>query len=212
MEVARRSRSPARSSISITSRDLLIEEQLPGLPPLQPKSTSRLRRTPKRRCRRYRGVQAADHAGSQARVRGARREARRGRKRRARDAALEQAAYGWDASPISTARCRRRLWAQIKNEDWSLVSDVAFMSDWPRGCGTSTSTISTSAASGAYGDRLRRAGGGRRRAREQEARPADVNIQTDGDLNYAPGVLWTAAHHQIPLLPSCTTTARTTRK
>ena len=27
-----------------------------------------------------------------------------------------------------------------------------------------------------------------------------VNIQCDGDLNYAPGVLWTAAHHQIPML------------
>ena len=27
-----------------------------------------------------------------------------------------------------------------------------------------------------------------------------VNIQCDGDLNYAPAVLWTAAHHTIPLL------------
>jgi thiamine pyrophosphate-dependent acetolactate synthase large subunit-like protein len=27
-----------------------------------------------------------------------------------------------------------------------------------------------------------------------------VNIQTDGDLNYAPGVLWTAAHHKLPML------------
>ncbi|MBV9504566.1 MAG: thiamine pyrophosphate-binding protein, partial [Acidobacteriia bacterium] len=27
-----------------------------------------------------------------------------------------------------------------------------------------------------------------------------INIQCDGDLNYGPGVLWTAAHHQIPLL------------
>ena len=27
-----------------------------------------------------------------------------------------------------------------------------------------------------------------------------VNIQNDGDLMYAPGVLWTAAHHRIPLL------------
>ena len=27
-----------------------------------------------------------------------------------------------------------------------------------------------------------------------------VNIQCDGDLNYAPGVLWTAAHHRIPML------------
>ena len=27
-----------------------------------------------------------------------------------------------------------------------------------------------------------------------------INFQTDGDMNYAPGVLWTAAHHKIPLL------------
>ncbi len=27
-----------------------------------------------------------------------------------------------------------------------------------------------------------------------------VNIQNDGDIMYAPGVLWTAAHHRIPLL------------
>ena len=27
-----------------------------------------------------------------------------------------------------------------------------------------------------------------------------VSVQTDGDLMYAPGALWTAAHHRIPLL------------
>jgi thiamine pyrophosphate-dependent acetolactate synthase large subunit-like protein len=27
-----------------------------------------------------------------------------------------------------------------------------------------------------------------------------VNIQSDGDMMYAPGALWTAAHHDIPLL------------
>src|SRR3712207_8059340 len=27
-----------------------------------------------------------------------------------------------------------------------------------------------------------------------------LNIQPDGDLMYAPGILWTAAHHRIPLL------------
>jgi thiamine pyrophosphate-dependent acetolactate synthase large subunit-like protein len=27
-----------------------------------------------------------------------------------------------------------------------------------------------------------------------------VNIQCDGDLNYAPGVLWTMAHHRLPVL------------
>src|SRR5437879_4761583 len=41
----------------------------------------------------------------------------------AHEAAVEQArkeaAYGWDASPISTARMSAELWAQIKDEDWS---------------------------------------------------------------------------------------------
>ena len=27
-----------------------------------------------------------------------------------------------------------------------------------------------------------------------------INIQTDGDMNYSPGALWTAAHHRLPLL------------
>jgi thiamine pyrophosphate-dependent acetolactate synthase large subunit-like protein len=27
-----------------------------------------------------------------------------------------------------------------------------------------------------------------------------INVQCDGDLNYAPGVLWTAVHHQLPML------------
>jgi acetolactate synthase-1/2/3 large subunit len=26
-----------------------------------------------------------------------------------------------------------------------------------------------------------------------------INIQNDGDLMYAPGILWTAAHHRIPM-------------
>ena len=27
-----------------------------------------------------------------------------------------------------------------------------------------------------------------------------INIQCDGDLNYTPGSLWTAAHHKLPVL------------
>ena len=27
-----------------------------------------------------------------------------------------------------------------------------------------------------------------------------INIQNDGDLNYAPGVLWTSVHHKVPML------------
>ena len=46
--------------------------------------------------------------------------------------ARADAAYAWDASPISTARLCAELWAQIKNEDWSFVSESAFVSGWPQ--------------------------------------------------------------------------------
>jgi len=45
--------------------------------------------------------------------------------------AREAATYAWDASPISTARMCAELWAQIKDEDWSLVSTIQFVSRWP---------------------------------------------------------------------------------
>jgi acetolactate synthase I/II/III large subunit len=40
------------------------------------------------------------------------------------------AAVGWDASPISTARMAAEIWAQVKNEDWSLVSNDRYPSYW----------------------------------------------------------------------------------
>jgi thiamine pyrophosphate-dependent acetolactate synthase large subunit-like protein len=27
-----------------------------------------------------------------------------------------------------------------------------------------------------------------------------INIQTDGDFNYAPGMIWSAVHHRLPML------------
>ena len=38
------------------------------------------------------------------------------------------------------------------------------------------------------------------RARSPEAWTFCVGVQTDGDLMYAPGALWTAVHHRIPML------------
>jgi acetolactate synthase I/II/III large subunit len=118
----------------------------------------------------------------------------------ARAATLEAAALGWDASPISTARLSAELWQAIKGEDWSLVSTDAFLSGWPRrtwrfdrhyqyighagGAGVGyglPAAVGAALANRAHG-RL------------------SVNIQCDGDLMYAPGALWTAVHHKIPLL------------
>jgi thiamine pyrophosphate-dependent acetolactate synthase large subunit-like protein len=118
----------------------------------------------------------------------------------ARQAASErvrtEASYAWDASPISTARMAMEVWAQIQDKDWSLVSN----NSWPQrlwnfdrhyqyigGAGGAGVGYGAPAALGAA------------IANKKHGR-LSVNIQNDGDLMYAPGVLWTSAHHRIPLL------------
>jgi thiamine pyrophosphate-dependent acetolactate synthase large subunit-like protein len=113
---------------------------------------------------------------------------------------LDQAAWGWDASPITTARLSAELWNQIKNEDWSLVSDVVFLSFWPTRLWDFDKHYQYIGGQGAYGIGYGApAAVGAALANRKHGR-LSVNIQCDGDLNYAPGVLWTAAHHRIPLL------------
>jgi acetolactate synthase-1/2/3 large subunit len=120
--------------------------------------------------------------------------------RRMREATLDEAAWGWDASPISTARLSAELWDQIRREDWSLVSDTTFVSNWPLRMWDFTKHHQFIGFSGAYGVGYGApAAVGAALANRKHGR-LSVNIQCDGDLNYAPAVLWTAAHHQIPLL------------
>ena len=119
---------------------------------------------------------------------------------RGREAARAAAAYAWDASPISTARLAAELWAQIKNEDWSLVSESGNTSGWVyrlwdfveyyHHIGDSGGAGVGYGAPAAVGGALANRKHGR----------LSVNIQADGDFLYAPGVWWTAAHHRIPLL------------
>jgi acetolactate synthase-1/2/3 large subunit len=120
--------------------------------------------------------------------------------KRNREQDLQQAAWGWDASPVSTARMSAELWNVIKNEDWSLVSDVVFQSWWPTRLWDFTKHYQFIGGHGAYGIGYGApAAVGAALANKKYGR-LTVNIQSDGDLNYAPGVLWTAAHHHIPLL------------
>ncbi len=112
----------------------------------------------------------------------------------------EQAAVGWNSSPISTARLSAEIWAQVKNEDWSLVSWDRMLSSWPTRLWDFSKHyqfIGTHGGSGiGYG---LPAAVGASLANKKHGR-LSINIQTDGDLCYAPGALWTAAHHQIPML------------
>ncbi len=120
--------------------------------------------------------------------------------RRAREQTLDQAAWGWDASPITTARLSAEVWNEIQNEDWSLVSDVTFLSFWPTRMWDFNKHHHYIGGQGAYGIGYGApAAVGAALANRKHGR-LTVNIQCDGDLNYAPGVLWTAAHHRIPLL------------
>ncbi len=111
------------------------------------------------------------------------------------------ASYAWDASPVSTARLCAELWAQIKNEDWSLVS--SYYSDgggWPRRLWDFDKPYRWLGDAGGGGIGYGApASIGAALANRKHGR-LSVAIQTDGDLLYAPGVLWTAAHHRIPLL------------
>jgi acetolactate synthase-1/2/3 large subunit len=128
-------------------------------------------------------------------------ESRGAKLREASAAALERArldaSYAWDASPVSTARLCAEVWGQIKNEDWALVNGTGGWArrlwdfdkpyQWIGGSGGAGVGYGAPAAVGAA------------LAHKRHGRLA-VNIQADGDLMYAPGVLWTAAHHRIPLL------------
>ena len=93
------------------------------------------------------------------------------------------------------------LWNQIRHEDWSLLSvEDPFFSGWPGRLWDFEKHYHYIGAQGAYGIGYGApAAAGAALANRKYGR-LSVNIQCDGDLNYAPGVLWTAAHHHIPLL------------
>jgi thiamine pyrophosphate-dependent acetolactate synthase large subunit-like protein len=113
---------------------------------------------------------------------------------------IEMAAVGWDASPVSTARMAAELWAQVKNEDWSLVSNDRYPSYWATRLWDFKKPYHYIGAQGAAGIGYGApAAVGAALANRKHGR-LTVNIQPDGDINYAPGVLWTAVHHKIPLL------------
>jgi acetolactate synthase I/II/III large subunit len=115
---------------------------------------------------------------------------------RSRDAA----AFAWDASPISTARMCMELWGQIQNEDWSLVGATTFVSKWPQRLWSMDKHYQYIGGAGGYGIGYNApAATGAALANRKYGR-LTVNIQCDGDLMFAPGVLWTAAHHKIPVL------------
>lgn len=113
---------------------------------------------------------------------------------------MEAAALGWDASPISTARLSAEVWAAIKNEDWALCSRDQGLSNWPHRIWNFDKPYQYIGHSGGAGQGYAMpAAVGAALAHREHGRLA-VNLQPDGDMMYAPGIIWTAVHHKIPLL------------
>jgi acetolactate synthase I/II/III large subunit len=117
-----------------------------------------------------------------------------------KETALAQATLGWDSSPLAPARISAELGAQIKNEDWSLVGNDMFFSRWPTRLWNFEKYYQFIGGSGGEGVGYGApAAVGAALANKKHGR-LTINIQNDGDLNYAPGVLWSAVHHNVPML------------
>jgi thiamine pyrophosphate-dependent acetolactate synthase large subunit-like protein len=116
------------------------------------------------------------------------------------DATKQAAAVAWDASPINTARLVMETYAQIKDLDWSLVSTAGNTSNWANRLWPIEKHHQWLGWSGGYGVGYGAPASVGAALGNRDQGRFSVSIQSDGDLMYAPGVLWTAARHKIPLL------------
>jgi thiamine pyrophosphate-dependent acetolactate synthase large subunit-like protein len=117
-----------------------------------------------------------------------------------RERTKQAASLGWDASPISTARLVMETWAQIKDLDWSLVAASGNVSNWPSRLWPMEKYYHWLGRSGGAGVGYGAPASVGAALANRDLGRFSVSIQADGDLMYAPGVLWTAARHKIPLL------------
>lgn len=112
----------------------------------------------------------------------------------------EAAALAWDASPVSTARLCMETYNAVKHLDWSLVVSEGNVSNWPNRLWPMQKHHHWLGRSGGYGVGYGAPASVGAALANRDLGRFSVSIQSDGDLMYAPGVLWTAAKHKIPLL------------
>jgi len=115
-------------------------------------------------------------------------------------ASRDAAAVSWDVSPITTARLYAEIYDQIRNRDWALLNSPHFQNYWPQQLWDGKSHHQYIGDSGASGlGYLPGAAVGAAFAHQEHGR-LPIVVGGDGDFMMAPGALWTAAFHKIPLL------------
>jgi acetolactate synthase I/II/III large subunit len=113
---------------------------------------------------------------------------------------VENATFGWGNSPISVPRMIAELGEQVMNDDWAIVSGHQFTGDWQRRLMNFDKHYRYNGDNGGFGIGYDTPGSvGAALAHKRQGR-LSIGIVGDGDLNFQPGVLWTAVHHKIPLL------------
>ncbi|MET0583945.1 MAG: thiamine pyrophosphate-dependent enzyme [Candidatus Binatia bacterium] len=116
---------------------------------------------------------------------------------RMKESARTAASVGWDASPCSTARLSAVLYNAIRNDKWCVaVSSV----QWNRNLWPATEYHNFIGGSGGAGQGYGSGAAVGAALANRDKGILTVSIEGDGDLMYAPGALWTAAHHKIPML------------
>jgi acetolactate synthase I/II/III large subunit len=101
---------------------------------------------------------------------------------------------------VSTARLCSEIYAAIKHLDWSMVTQSGNVSGWQHRLFAMDKQYRWLGAAGAAGLGYGApASVGAAHGNKSLGR-FSVSIQSDGDLMYTSGSLWTAAHHNIPLL------------
>lgn len=118
-----------------------------------------------------------------------------------RAAELDEARYGWDASPVSVPRMIAELGRQVQNDDWAIVSGHQFTGTWQRRLMNHDRHYRYNGDCGGFGigyDTPASVGGA---LAHREHGRLPIAIVGDGDFNFVgAGAMWTAAHHRIPLL------------
>lgn len=115
-------------------------------------------------------------------------------------ASRDAAALGWDAKPITTSRVWAEVYDQVRDKDWALLGGCHFEGLWPQQLWDAKHHHQFIGDSGGYGlGYLPAASVGAAYAHKKHGR-IPIVFGGDGDFMMAPGAIWTAAEHQIPLL------------
>ena len=115
-------------------------------------------------------------------------------------AALAAAKQDWNATPITPGRVTLDLLDALAGLDWSLVGGSRWMVRWARRLWPLERYYHYLGLSGGDGRGYELPAAIGAALANRDARRISINLQSDGALMYTPQALWTAVHHQIPLL------------